>query len=76
MHPLKQLQKLLNPKSPNTGRIISSSNGNLLIATAKGSQSIPQSSGDATQYKAGDSVVLVNGQVAGKRLNEPSVYVL
>lgn len=76
MHPLKQLQKLLIPKSPNTGRIVSNSNGNLLIATAKGSQSIPKRVGDATQYKAGDSVVLVNGQVVGKRLNEPSVYVL
>ena len=76
MHPFKQLQKLLNPKSNNTGRVITAANGNLVIATAKGSQSISKSSGDATQYKAGDSVVLVNGQVVGKRLNEPTVYVL
>lgn len=76
MHPLKQLQKLLNPRYPNSGRVIQSSNGNVLIATAKGSQSIQKNSGDATIYKAGDTVALVNGQVVGKRVNQPTVYVL
>lgn len=76
MHPLKQLQKLLNPKSPNRGRIISISKESLLIATTKGSQSFPKSIGDVTPYKSGDSVILVNGQVVGRRRNEPTVYVL
>jgi len=76
MHPIKQLQKLLNPRSPNSGRVIQSSNGNLLVATPKGSQSIQKNSGDATIYKAGDTVALVNGQVVGKRVNQPTVYVL
>lgn len=76
MHPIKQLQKLLNPRSPNSGRVIQSSNGNLLVATQKGSQSIQKNSGDANIYKAGDTVALVNGQVVGKRVNQPTVYVL
>jgi len=76
MHPLKQLQKLLNPKSPNHGRVIAMTKETLLIATTKGSQSFPKSIGDVTPYQTGDSVTIVNGQVVGRRRNEPTVYVL
>lgn len=48
----------------------------LLIATTKGSQSFPKSIGDVTPYQTGDSVMIVNGQVVGRRRNEPTVYVL
>jgi len=48
----------------------------LLIATTKGSQSLPRRAGDVTPYQTGDSVTMVNGQVVGRRRNEPTVYVL
>jgi len=76
MHPIKQLQKLLNPKSNNNGRVIATNQDSLTIATAQGSRVISKSSGDATQYRVGDSVALVNGQVVGKRSNAPTVYVI
>lgn len=75
-HPLKQLQKLLTPKQTNNGRVIATQNGLLTIATKYGTQSITPTSGDVTRYAVGDTVKLINGQVVGKRVNQPTVYVL
>jgi hypothetical protein len=76
MHPLKQLQKLLQPKSTNNGHVIAQANGILTLATKYGTQAIPKTSGDLTVYRVGDTVKLLNGQVVGKRVNQPTVYVL
>lgn len=76
-HPLKQLQKLLQPKSTNNGRVIATQNGGLLtIATKYGTQSVTTTAGGFTKYAVGGTVKLINGQVVGKRVNQPTTYVL
>lgn len=76
MHPLKQLQNLLQKRSPNQGTIVTSSCSEMLIATTLGSLRVPRVTGDTTNYKPGDSVILVNGQVVGRKLRLPTIYVL
>lgn len=76
MHPIKQLQKLLTPKSSNNGRVIATNNDSLTVATSQGSRVLTKTSGDVTNYRVGDSIALVNGQVVGKRSNQPTVYVI
>jgi uncharacterized cupin superfamily protein len=75
MHPLKQLKGLLKETSPGNGKIVQVGN-ELRVATTRGTLSIQPSAGDATRYRVGDSVILNNGVVVGRRLNAPTVYVL
>lgn len=76
MHPIKQLQKLLQPKSTNNGQVVANLNGVLTVATKYGTQSITPRSGDITSYAVGDTIKLLNGQIVGKRSNQPTVYVI
>jgi len=76
MHPLKQLRNLLEIHKTNQGRIIARTATNLILATPQGSISVKRSNTDATVYNVGDTVLLANGVVVGKRNREPTVYVL
>lgn len=76
MHPIKQLQKLLQPKSTNNGQVVANLNGVLTVATKYGTQSITPRPGDVTQYSVGDTIKLLNGQLVGKRSNHPTIYVI
>lgn len=76
MHPIKQLRKLLATPSTNQGKVVSSTENTLILATPKGSLSVSRASGDATRYQAGDTVLLANGVVVGKRQRQPTVYVV
>lgn len=76
MHPLKQLQQLLQPTKNNQGRVIARTETNLVLATPQGSLSVKRSLNDATIYNVGDTVLLANGVVVGKRNREPTIYVL
>lgn len=49
---------------------------NLVLATPQGSVSVKRSNMDATIYNVGDTVLLANGVVVGKRNREPTVYVI
>lgn len=76
MHPIHQLRKMLKEPSTNQGRVIRSNESSMVIATPKGSVSVTRSIGDATRYQAGDTVLLANGVVVGKRQRQPTVYVV
>lgn len=76
MHPIQHLKKLLNTSSTNQGRIISSTATAFVLATPKGSMSVIRSPNDVTVYKTGDTVLLANGVVVGRRLREPTTYVI
>ena len=76
MHPLRRLQHLLAPPvSPNHGTILAIGT-DLRIATSSGLLSVPRAVTDATVYRVGDSVVLANGVVVGRRNGTPTVYVV
>lgn len=76
MHPLKKLSKLFGEKKTNQGKVIRTSGQNLIIATPKGSLSVQKNTNDVTSYTEGDTVLLANGVVIGKRLKQPKVYVV
>jgi len=76
MHPIQQLRKLLKEPSTNQGRVITSNDLSMVIATPKGSMSVTRSTSDATRYQAGETVLLANGVVVGKRQRQPTVYVV
>ena len=75
MHPLKQLRRLIQTRVPNQGKVVGVDR-DLRIATATGLLSVTRSATDATRYRVGDTVLLSNGQVVGKRLANPPTYVL
>lgn len=77
MHPLRELRKIINSTSPNRGKLVAINEGReLRIATNQGVTSILKQPGDVTNYKVGDSLILSNGRVVGRRLTQPTVYVL
>jgi hypothetical protein len=76
VHPLKQLRSLLQSSSSNTGKIIQTGEAALQVFTRDGLLSIAQSSQDATRYRVGDTVVLKNGVIVGRRNAISEVYVL
>lgn len=76
MHPLKQLKQMLRESSPNQGKVIQTKGNELMVATNRGSLPITKLTSDATKYAVGDSVVLVNGQVVGRRIRNPTIYVV
>jgi uncharacterized cupin superfamily protein len=75
MHPLKQLRQLMKESSPTQGKVVKVGN-ELRIATSQGSLSITPQANDATVYRVGDSVILANGMVVGRRLPTPTTYVI
>lgn len=76
MHPLKQLRSLLQASSSNTGKVIQAGGAALQVFTRDGLLSIAPSSQDATRYRVGDTVVLKNGVIVGRRNAISEVYVL
>jgi len=76
MHPLKQLRKLLSVPESRQGMIVTQTQSSFIIATALGSQSVPRSAQDLTIYRTGDSVILANGVVIGRRLKPSKVYIV
>jgi hypothetical protein len=76
MHPLKKLKKLLQDRPTPSGRVVGAEGNYVTVATPHGSQRIQRSSGDVTPYRIGDEVVLANGQVIGRRINQPKTYVV
>lgn len=75
MHPIKELQKILTQSTPNKGTVVSAGE-NLIVATTNGTLSVSRNVGDATNYKAGDSVILANNKIIGRRLRASTIYVL
>lgn len=75
MHPLKQLRSLLQATTPNTGKVVKVED-TLVIATRNGMLSVQQSSQDANHYSVGDTVVLNNGMIVGRRKTNNTVYVI
>jgi hypothetical protein len=75
MHPLKELKKILEKKTPNNGKVITSGTS-LLVATNQGQFSITPTPGDATKYTVGDDVILSNGVIIGRRNRSSTIYVL
>lgn len=76
MHPLKQLKRLLQPTRTNQGLIVAQNADNLILATPQGSVSAKRSMNDLTNYRVGDTVLLSNGVILGKRHRQPKIYVL
>lgn len=76
MHPLKQLRKLVSNNSTMYGRLVYMDQTGYILATTKGSISVTKASNDATPYKVGDEVKFVNGQLMGRKIREPTVYVV
>lgn len=75
MYQIKELKRLLNTSPPNNGTVVESGNS-LTVATRKGTISVPKSAGDATAYKVGDTVIISNGVLVGRRIKRPKIYVI
>ena len=75
MHPLKQLQKILQESSPKQGKVVKIG-AELRVATHQGSMAITPSANDATVYRVGDAVILSNGVIIGRRIRTPTIYVI
>jgi uncharacterized cupin superfamily protein len=75
MHPLKQLRKMMQESSPGQGKVVKVGT-ELRVATHQGSLAITPSVNDATVYRVGDSVILSNGVIVGRRLKTPTTYVV
>lgn len=76
MHPLKELRKLLTIKSTQRGTVVATSKNSVTLATTMGSKQARKLEADLTTYQVGDSVVVINGTIVGKRVNNSTVYVL
>lgn len=76
MHPIKQLRKILNIQQQNQGKVIQQFGDSMVVATTMGSQTIKLSALDKTNYQVGDTIILNNNTVVGKRLNNTTVYVV
>jgi len=75
MHPIKQLKRILDDSSPSQGRVVSVGH-DVRVSTTKGVLSIQKNNRDATRYRVGDSVILANGTIVGRRLPSTKVYVM
>jgi hypothetical protein len=75
MHPLKQLQSLLKERTSNQGKVVKVGN-DLRIATSHGMVSVQPNPNDLTRYRVGDSVLLANGAIVGRRMPSTKVYVV
>ena len=76
VHPVRELQRLLVPDPRRSGTVTAGTGESITVATARGPVTVTRPAGDATAYKAGDAVTLVNGVLAGKRVGTPTVYVV
>ena len=76
MHPITQLQKILNTNSRLTGSVVATSATTLNVSTSRGIKTVTRSSIDGTHYKVGDVVTIKDGVVLGKRIGNQSVYVV
>ena len=76
MHPLKKLKKLLQDRQTPSGTVIGTDGNYVTLATSLGSKLVMKSGGDTTSYRAGDEVVLANGQIVGRRVRKPTTYVV
>lgn len=76
MNPVSQLRKLLVPDPRVMGTVVSVIGDAITVSTARGTVSVSRPAGDATAYSPGDGVLLVNGQLAGRRRGAPTIYVL
>lgn len=76
MHPVHELRRLLLPNPRAAGTVAAVAGDAITVATARGSVTAARQAGDATAYRVGDAVTLINGQLAGKRLGTPTVYVV
>jgi len=56
--------------------VVSIAGDAITVSTARGSVIASRPVGDATAYRVGDEVTLVNGQLAGKRIGKSAVYVV
>lgn len=75
MHPIKQLQQMLNKKVQKVGTVIRNEESVIFVATEKGVEVLNRSSADVTVYKKGETVKIANGQVLGKRSVATKTYV-
>jgi hypothetical protein len=66
----------LKEPTTNQGKVVAVSGDSLVLATHKGSLSMKKNANDLTNYRTGDSVILANGVVVGRRLRTPTVYVV
>lgn len=76
MHPILQLQNLLDPNKKLTGSVVSTTTTTMNVATSNGIKTVGRLSMDGTQYKVGDVVTVKDGIVLGKRIGNQSVYVV
>lgn len=76
MHPVNSLRKLLAPDPRQAGTVTAITGDSITVATARGPATVTRSGGDATAYRVGDAVTLVNGVLSGRRLGQPAVYVV
>lgn len=73
-NPLLQIKTLLGGRvSPREGSVVSVQRGQIHVATTSGVLILPRT--DATAYKSGDTVILKNGVLQGKRRDEASLPV-
>lgn len=76
MHPVNDLKRLLSRNIRQTGTVVNSNLDTVTVATSKGVVSVKRLPGDATLYRNGDTAVLLDGQVIGRRRGSPSIYVV
>jgi hypothetical protein len=75
MHPLKQLKSLLKERTANQGKVVNVGN-DIRVSTNQGMVSVQPNPNDLTRYRVGDSVLLSNGAIVGRRLPSTTVYVV
>lgn len=74
MHPLKQLQDILSTRKPvSSGKVVAVSPTGISVALKSGVTVLPRT--DATVYNVGDTAVIRNGVLAGKRVDENTLPV-
>lgn len=76
MHPLERIKRLLSDRSAPSGTVIGTDGNYVTLATSLGSKRVMKSVGDATSYRVGDEVVLANWQIVGRRVRQPTIYVV
>jgi hypothetical protein len=75
VHPVKQLQQLLNKKVIVTGTVVRNEGSSIYLATERGGQVVSRTDTDVTVYREGEIVRFANGQVIGKLRSPKKIYV-
>jgi hypothetical protein len=75
MHPLKQIQSLLKERTANQGKVVKVGE-EIRVTTNYGMVSVQPNPNDLTRYRVGDSVLLANGVIVGRRMPATKVYVV